>query len=301
LLEDPSDFWFWLLILGFAVVGGLKLAFRWLHVARVIEDTPTSRIRSAAQGYVELTGRGEPLAHVKTIAPLTGRPCIWWRFRIERKVETRSRGRTRRSWHVINRGVSVDPFMLDDATGRCVVDPTGAEVIAGESTRWYGDEPWPTRPPGDGLLRPRDHRYRYVEERIYQHEQVYVLGDFRTHSAVAGEQVENDVAALLSDWKHDQPRLLERFDADRDGRVSLAEWEAARQEARRHVEEMRAARPPVQATHAIGRPGADQLFLIAAFPEGDLAKRFRRKAVIAFIGFAAATYALGWLVQSALG
>ena len=53
-MADPSDAWFWVLNLGAAVIGGGWFAFRFLHVARVIEDTPTSRVRSAAQGYVEL-------------------------------------------------------------------------------------------------------------------------------------------------------------------------------------------------------------------------------------------------------
>jgi hypothetical protein len=51
-LDDASDFWFWLLMLAFAVIGGGRLALRWIQIARLIEDTPRSRVRSAAQGYV---------------------------------------------------------------------------------------------------------------------------------------------------------------------------------------------------------------------------------------------------------
>jgi len=47
-LTESSDLWFWLLTLGAAVIGGGWFAFRWLHLARVVEDTPTSRVRSAA-------------------------------------------------------------------------------------------------------------------------------------------------------------------------------------------------------------------------------------------------------------
>jgi hypothetical protein len=43
------------------------------------------------------------------------------------------------------------------------------------------------------------------------------------------------------------------------------------------------------------------MFLIAAFPEGDVARRYRRRAVIAFCGFAAAVFALGWLLQGVFG
>jgi len=87
-LVDASDFWFWVLTLGFAVSGGGWLAFRSLHIARLIEDTPTSRIRSAAQGYVELAGRCRPLDGTQNLAPLTQRPCVWWSYRIQQKAES---------------------------------------------------------------------------------------------------------------------------------------------------------------------------------------------------------------------
>jgi hypothetical protein len=51
----------------------------------------------------------------------------------------------------------------------------------------------------------------------------------------------------------------------------------------------------------VRRPESGQLFLIAAFPGGDLAKRYRRRAIMAFVGFAAATYGLGWLLQGVFG
>ena len=70
-MADQSDFGFWLLWLVAAVAGGAWFAFRWLHIARMIEDTPTSRIRSAAQGYVELAGRCRALGSTPNLAPLT--------------------------------------------------------------------------------------------------------------------------------------------------------------------------------------------------------------------------------------
>ena len=72
-MADPSDLWFWLLALGAAVGGGGWFAFRWLHIARMIEDTPTSRVRSAAQGYVEVAGRCRPLDGARNLAPLPAR------------------------------------------------------------------------------------------------------------------------------------------------------------------------------------------------------------------------------------
>jgi len=294
-----EDFWFWALTLGVAVLGGGALALRWLQVARLIEDTPTSRVRSAAQGYVELSGRGLPLEGTRNPAPLTLRPCVWWRYRIARKQEGRS-GRGD-SWQTVASGQSVQPFLLDDATGRCIVQPAGAEVMTSEATTWYGDTPWPTGAPGAALTRPGERSYRYFEERIYEQERVYALGEFRSHGRDPGLDLQAATAALLAEWKSDQARLITRFDADRDGKISLAEWGRARGEARRAVEKQQADRPPLATLHVLAQPESGQLFLLAALPEGDLAKRYRRKAMLAFAGFVVAVYALGWLLQRASG
>jgi hypothetical protein len=109
------------------------------------------------------------------------------------------------------------------------------------------------------------------------------------------------VAALLSEWKRDQAGLVQRFDQDRDGRVSMAEWERAREEARRAVGQQHLERPAQPALHTVGRPDGRQLFLIAAYPERELARKYRRRALAAFAAFAVATWALGWLLQGLFG
>jgi len=266
-------------MLGVAVLGGGWLAFRFLHIARMLEDTPTSRVRSAAQGYVELVGRSKGLAGTPNIAPLTQRPCVWWRFRIQRRTGSGSRANRRSKWQTVQSGRSEQPFVLDDGTGECIVQPSGAEVLTAETTTWYGDTPWPTLAPGKRSPFG-EQEYRYYEERIYEHEQVHVLGHFRTHSGTANTSRDTDVAALLAEWKQDQAVLVERFDADGDGRVSLGEWERAREEARRTVTQRHLEKPVPAAVHVISRPDSRQLFLIAAYPEKELAgtgvRRVRR-------------------------
>jgi hypothetical protein len=292
-----EDFWFWALTLGVAAIGGGALALRWIKVARLIEDTPTSRVRSAAQGYVELTGRGRPLDGTRNLGPLTQRPCVWWRYRVSKKEQTgRSRGE---NWRSVASGESGLPFLLDDGTGHCIIQPDGAEVISSESTTWYGDTPWPTGAPGHGRMATRD--YRYFEERIYEQELLYVLGEFRSHGRQEGVDLQAAASALLSEWKDDQSKLIERFDGDGDGRISLEEWERARAEARRTVEKQVQGQPPVEMLNVVGKPDGDQLFMVAALPPGDLAKRYRRRAFFAFVGFVVAVYAFGWLLQRAFG
>jgi hypothetical protein len=292
-----EDAWFWVLTLGIGAIGGGALSLRWIKVARLIEDMPTSRIRSAAQGYVELTGRGLQLDGPQNFGPLTRRPCIWWRYRVSKKEQT-GRNRTD-TWRSIASGTSTQPFLLDDGTGRCMVRPDGAEIVTGESTTWYGDTPWPTAPPGSGRSGSRD--YRYFEERIYEQELVYALGEFRSHGPADGVDLQEAANALVLQWKEDQDALVARFDADGDGRIDLEEWEKARAEARRVVEAESRDGPAVQTLHVLGAPDSGRLFLIAALPPGDLVRRYRRRALLAFAGFVMAVTAFGWLLQSAFG
>jgi hypothetical protein len=180
------------------------------------------------------------------------------------------------------------------------VQPLGAEIITGESTTWYGSTPWPAGPPGSGSSLLASREYRYFEERIYADDGIYVLGGFRTSAGQPGASRDEQVRALLSDWKQDTVALTKRFDADRDGQVSLAEWEAARTEAQRTIDQHELERPALEQVHTVARPDNDRLYLIAALPEGQLASRFRKRALLAFAGFIAATIALGWLLQRVL-
>ena len=296
-----SDLWFWLLTLSVAVVAGGAAALRSLRIARLIEDTPTSRIRSAAQGYVELAGNGLQLPGTHNAAPLTRRPCVWWRYRISRRTERGAGSRRREGWQTIASGTSSQPFLLDDETGQCIVQPDGAEIVPTESTTWYGDTPWPASGPDKKLSLTGGRGYRYVEDRIYEHERLYALGDFRSTASSGALDPQAALAQVLTEWKQDQPALVRRFDKDGDGRIDMAEWDAARQEARRTARDRDAERPARRNYHVLCRPNGGRLFLLAALPPGDLARRYRRRAALSFIGFVAAVYGLGWLLQGAFG
>jgi hypothetical protein len=297
-----DDFGFWLLTLGFAIFAGAAAALRSFRRARLLEDTPTSRIRSAAQGYVEIGGNARLLPGTQNIAPLTQRPCVWWRYRVSKRTE-RGSGKGRRSqWQTVASGTSTVPFVIDDGTGECIVQPDGAEVIPTETTSWYGDTPWPSGPAGTPVRLFADSRdYRYTEDRVYEHELVHALGDFRSTASSAEPDHNDAIAARLAEWKQDQPALLRRFDLDGDGRIDMKEWEAARAAARQLVLEASARREPVANHHVLRRPEGGRLFLVSALPHADLVRRYQRQALLAFVGFVAAVLALGWLLQDVSG
>ncbi len=87
-----SQWQFGLLLLVLAVFTGVGF-FLWkkfFQHARMMEDMPRSKIRSAAQGFVELSGIQDPLEGTPLSAPLTGSACTWWDYKIEKRKRTRN-------------------------------------------------------------------------------------------------------------------------------------------------------------------------------------------------------------------
>ena len=74
-----------LVVLAAATAFGFYQGFRLLWKARVNEDAPTAKVRSAQQGYVELIGEAQAMRGEPIIAPLSKLPCCWYRYTIESK------------------------------------------------------------------------------------------------------------------------------------------------------------------------------------------------------------------------
>jgi hypothetical protein len=95
--------------------------------------------------------------------------------------------------------------------------------------------------------------------------------------------VDEDVQALLSEWKKDQPKLLARFDLNKDGEINEQEWMLARAQARREVMKNRQEETKTFAdglnvlgpTHDRSRP-----YLLSAFTRKETAKRYRLRAML---------------------
>jgi hypothetical protein len=299
-MHGPDRVKIWLLIaaLAAAAVYSFYYCFLSWHKNRVVGDTPTSRVRSAAQGYVEFTGHGLMLPNTENKAPLSGIPCTWWRY----TIEERSSGRSR-SWTKIKSETSSTPFILDDGTGQCLVDPRGAEVCPGANDVWYGPSEWPSVciPNGQGLAgwlsaAFTDDKYRYTEHRLQSHEQVYAIGSFRSLGGVSVESPERATAELLREWKQDQKSLLARFDTNHDGVLNVDEWDRARAAAREQVVADLGAQPGMPGISVLSKPTDGRAFLLAASDEQTLARRLRRRAAAGVVAFVGSSSALTWML-----
>jgi hypothetical protein len=217
---------------------------------RQVHDLPTSKVASAAQGYVELFGRSAQIADSPVLSPLTSLPCCWYRYCIERKSSDDK-------WQHEDSGESVAHFLLVDDTGECVISPDGAEVLYARENTWtQGDR-------------------RYTESLLLTGGVLYALGEFRTTSSTVLELDKNkEISDLLADWKRDQARLIERFDTNRDGALDLQEWEAARLEARRQVEKEHAQTRAGEGVHLLLQPSDGRAFILAAELPEKIGRRF---------------------------
>jgi hypothetical protein len=239
-------------LISFALVGVTSF-WAWhanLKRYRTVADTPTSRIASAPQGYVELVGRGRQPPGDGLVSPLTGLPCLWYRYRVERKNGDR--------WEHVESRISHDTFGMDDGSGSVLVDPEGAEILT--SHKQVSNS-------GD---------YRRTEWTLIEGEPIYVIGEHVTMggpNAVLDKKA--DLSTLLADWKRDKTALLARFDADRDGEISLKEWERVRQAAAVEVDRAHLDIRLSDGIHLMRQPAHGRPFLVANRDVTELVSHFR--------------------------
>jgi len=254
---------------------GVISFFAWassFHRKRLIADTPTSRIGSAAQGYVELHGRALLDDDNLIRSPVSGISCVWYRYRVYLRQENNK-------WQKVGHGVSDSIFQITDGSGQCFIDPNHAEVIGAER-----------RVTIEG-------QYRRVEELLYGHS-VYALGEFSTLGG-AGSQLnlKEDMALLLAEWKRDRAALHERFDLDGNGEIDQQEWELARRTAVREVEKQHRDIRAQNGTHIMRAPRDGRLFILSNHSPHRLRNQYLCWSVWHLLIVLASVVAVIWLLS----
>lgn len=286
---------FWLVLSGFIFASGISfvLSLRWLYHGRLLADTPTARIRAAAQGYVELQGRARMMEGTPIVSPLSGQHCVWYHYVIEHKRENRE------MWQVVEKSTSQSVFFLDDDDHLCIVDPEGARVTASFTQRWRGQLRRPGTPPPEvefwweRWLEAGP--YRYTECRIHEGDPLYAIGQLVTLTTADPSTTNDEVRDVLSCWKRDRAGLLSRFDKDRDGQINQEEWETARQEAERQVMASWHEKAAIPEFPVLKKPTHGHPYILSTDTQETLITAYYRKALIAALLFlllgAVATFA----------
>lgn len=216
---------------------------------RAITDIPTSRIASAAQGYVGLQGVAEAHEGMLINDSIQSLPCVWRKYTI-----TRGKGEDA---EVVDSGVSESTFLLRDSSGSCVIDPDYAEVITTNKRVFSVGE------------------YHHVEYYLLPNDSLYVLGEFITQAdPLVVTSRDHAVKELLAEWKFNKAVLLSRFDKNRDGEIDIHEWELAREEAKRTIEANLNSTRSNGGMNILRKPKSDRLYLLSNLMPEALASRY---------------------------
>ncbi len=238
---------------------------------RAIADIPTSRIASAAQGYVELSGRASVDHDYMLVSPLSGISCIWFRYWVYTKS---GKG----EWSQTSNGVSNQTFEIGDGTGQCVIDPDDAEIVAADRRVSYHGN------------------YKHVEELLYGGVAIYVLGEFSTFGgASTALNLKEDVGELLAAWKGNPAALRERFDLDKNGEIDQREWELARRAAVREVQAEHREIRTQSDVNVLRAPRDGGMFLISSLSPQKLRFKYLLWSGLHLLIFLCAASAALWL------
>ncbi len=212
----PSET-FWVLIFLFALFIGyfMRQSYKSLKRARLLEDTPTAKIRSAAQGYVELNGIQRMLQAYPTLAPLSHTSCTWYRYTIEFYDNT--------AWRLVEHGQSSQLFAIDDGTGICVVDPTGAEISTPVVDHWLGYSRYPAGKPSSWISRLFQSfgKYRYTEWTMQEGMPLYAIGHFHTYDHAALTKLYPSLVQTTAETTH----VLSRHGLDKRNPLVLSAFD----------------------------------------------------------------------------
>lgn len=242
---------------------------------RFISDTPTSKIASAAQGYVELNGLAELMPGPDITSPFSHARCVWYQCIVEKRRRIKSYS----SWVQESNELSDHLFHVQDETGVCVVIPDGAYVIPSYETVWFGSNyqekyrgkfksGWFNRLLGFG-------QYRFTEKMISVADPVYISGQFKTRRKKVNEQSrKQQVETLVKRWKKQPLKYLKDFDIDQNGKIQKQEWTLVRQHAANQVQQE-------TVHHTIQKPQERAYpFVISAFSEEQLLANKRNRIML---------------------
>lgn len=211
-------------------------SYKRLYTRRKIEDIPTSRTRSAAQGLSEFQGYAWPLFN--TVKCAFNNECVHYSIVLEKYVK---RGK-RSSWESVYTNVVASDFYLIDPTGAVQVSPEGAEFIIQTRTTNWNDLPKAAQdfmlsnhisyhssgfPPSEGFLKFFKSNFRVRENYILLGSPLLILGGY--DSTAGGEKnlsnanLHTFFEKIKTDVRLKIGTTSPFFDLNKDGKVEADE------------------------------------------------------------------------------
>lgn len=251
-----------------------------------MKDIPKSKLRSCSQGYIVLQGKLEQGPDGLILGKLSKKTCVWYRYTIEFF--------NNRRWQVIEQGYSTDLFTLEDGTGRCLIDPQGADISTPNVISWQGKHRYPKKGVPQGLFARwfgTYGPYRYREWRMDPDTPLTAAGNFITlrKENIHAPNKTSQVHRLLKKWNQNHQQLLNqllyhdvhptRYDSDHTIR-----FEAQKNLYRHSIDQK------YPTFHVLSGYGleANSPFILSGYPYTKIIRRYRIDAFfwgLAFIGF----------------
>ncbi|MFA6287774.1 MAG: LemA family protein [Opitutaceae bacterium] len=210
------------------VAACLWASLRLRRKQRLLHDLPTSKVRGAFIGLVELKGSVESESPFTSYLAETA--CALYNWRVEERwsrtvteTYTDSKGRTQTrtrhesGWRNVAEGGEAAPFYLQDDTGALLVRPAGAKIeprtlfskqVSRGDPLYYGKGP-------DTSVSNSDHVRRFVETGLPLHAPVFVVGPARERA----DMVAPEIAA-----QRDAPEFLISTRAEEKIQSGLSGW-----------------------------------------------------------------------------
>ncbi len=257
-----------------AVAGFLMFSYSLLllYYRRMVENTPTSKIRSLSMGMVELSGKARLYYDLRTSATKT--PCVYYRCRYYKYQKTNDGSR----W-ALTRSVSSGkiPFYIEDETGRVLIKPEGAIFNIPMRAQSFQGSYIPTL-----SMQLHDPNTKVVEEIIPERARLYVLGS--AHIEKHGKKTREIIIDKLRMLKQN-PKIMSKYDINGDGQIDGNEWEAARNDAERMVYAESLANGPSESEFTvIDKPRFGLLPFIIADSEKNLIRKLMFRTFIFLVG-----------------
>lgn len=268
-------------------VAGLFLFLKSVDTYRTMANIPTSKIRSLAMGLVELSGKAEKAPCLK--GPFTGSDCAYYEYAVE---EHRSSGKNSRWVTILSGSSKAVPFLLNDATGKVIVDPQEAEIsLSVGYQQTFGGILGTDIPSAlDKFLATNgksassffgSRRLRFTESLVALGQTLYVIGTTRKMRDPVAEK-KTKLNERLQALKHDAD-FMKKADVNQDGTVDATEWDAAVRSVEEELLRKELAEPvdPDPLDVVIGK--SDSLNIISADPERKLLFRYKLAAAVCFL------------------
>ena len=279
---SDSDYRVMLFIMVVTMAWLIYVCFTAFKRLRFVDGTATSKIRSAAQGHVELKGLAEWMKGDSFMSPFSNRRCVWYHCTIEKREK---RGRRSR-WTNISDERSTQLFQLIDDTGWCIIDPDHAHVIAETDRTWFGRDTDCRRQVPAKMIWSRFNpgNYRFHERLIRPAAALYVLGELSSYRTNTTEElISSQAKDLVRQWTQQPLRYLGAYDLDENGMAQDREWRAVNAAARKQV--LTRLNSQEQEQHILAKPkDGRHPYILSATPEDDFVRHKKNTAYAATAG-----------------